>query len=417
MSIKTTVYNGPKGLTTAPKRCYLYQTNNNKPKQQPTNKQKTEPGDRTTTGPHKPPNTMKKTNQTEKQIAALLEKAGRTSDNNTPTTVIIADRGGETIPQAYGFFTREAAISPQGCDDRNEPGAWNYSDEEEPNQIHIWMMDDDPDTRKEARTTDQDPQVLQDELTRTRENLAYLESLRLSAIKVIDQQKEAEKGLIAQRDRMLTLIMPALKNGYVAEADLREIYENDEITAAKLRADIPLTQEEKHEIAEWIEATVEACRDHFVNKWEKPGSSLDDKAKHQDDKTPPTQEEIDQAQAERDSLQIACTILRAELNRTKEILTQTKAERDQARTELEATIESHQEKPITLNVRETQILDALVEAGAIKQAKKLFYARDVIQAKLQTRTELDATEREALLGLVRDANENEIPWTNDEIPL
>ena len=141
---------------------------------------------------------------------------------------------------------------------------------------------------------------MEEALKATRENLAYLESLRLSAIKVIDQHKEAEKGLIAQRDRMLTLIMPALKNGYVAEADLREIYENDEITAAKLRADIPLTQEEKHEIAEWIEATVEACRDHFVNKWEKPGSSLDDKAKHEDDQTPPAQAEIDQSQAEGD---------------------------------------------------------------------------------------------------------------------
>ena len=210
---------------------------------------------------------MKKTNQTEKQIAALLEKAGRTSDKNTPTTVIIADRGGETIPEAYGFFIREAT-SPQGCDDRNEPGAWNYSDEEEPNQIHIWMMDDDPDTRKEARMTDQDPQVLQDELTRTRE-----------------------------------------------------------------------------------------------------------------------------------------------------ILTQTQTERDQARNELKATIDAHEEKPITLNGRETQILDALVEAGAIKQARKLFYERDVIQAKLRTHTELDGSERETLLGLVRDANENEIPWTNDEIPL
>jgi len=39
MSIKTTVYNGPKGLTTAPKRCYLYQTNNNKPKDKPKKQQ------------------------------------------------------------------------------------------------------------------------------------------------------------------------------------------------------------------------------------------------------------------------------------------------------------------------------------------------------------------------------------------
>ena len=158
--------------------------------------------------------------------------------------------------------------------DRNSNG-------EEENQIHIWMMDDDPDTRKEARMTDQDPQVLQDELTRTREILT-------------------------------------------------------------------------------------------------------------------------QTQTERDSLRHANDNLRKE--------------RDQARNELKATIDAHNEKPITLNGRETQILDALVEAGAIKQARKLFYERDVIQAKRRTHTELDGSEIEILLGLVRDANENEIPWTNDDFP-
>lgn len=351
---------------------------------------------------------MKKTNQTEKQIAALLEKAGRTTPE---TTTLVFETSHEARTQAADHLetiVREAGMTRTDAYRDNAKGTDHarYTLEVPADQaddtgrtIALDMTANGIRTSWHVATEpgpDPNPEATPEEPT---------ETLTLTTPDTFcSAQVKATAALAGfTRTDETTWTRTATK----AEAD--RIF--DDLPKA-LRATTPAT-------TEWYlkrDRNSDGEEENQIHIW----STDDDPDTRKEAHKRPTDAgwSYDQVlRAERDSLQIACTVLRAELNQTREILTQTQTERDQARTELKATIDAHQEKPITLNGRETQILDALIEAGAIKQARTLFYERDVIQAKLRTHTELDGSERETLLGLVRDANENEIPWTNDDFPL
>lgn len=402
--------------------------------------------------------TMNAKNQTPAQILNLLRESETRDPERHADKTVVLKYDEKTTTETFGFFKAEAHKRPTDA-------GWSYDDQIEPgNEIHIWRTNyDKPGDRTTPETTTLVFETSHEARTQAADHLETI--VREAGMTRTDAYRDNAKGTDHARytlevpadqadDTGRSIALDMTANGirtswHVAtepgpdpnpEATPEEPTETltlttpDTFCSAQVKATAALAGFTRTDETTWTRTATKAEADRIFDdlpkalratpattEWYlKRDRNSDEEEPNQipiwsTDDDPDTRKEARTTDQDVDLLDPQ--VLRAELNRTKEILTQTKAERDQARNELKATIDAHEEKPITLNGRETQILDALIEAGAIKQARTLFYERDVIQAKLRTHTELDGSERETLLGLVRDANENEIPWTNDEIPL